>query len=309
MRKPIFIALSAAMLGACVGNVDGTGPTGDDGTTGGSARAQFDSDVAPLLTAKCASCHVGNEADQQLDGRSRFLGATGVATYYDTIVADRAVNGGWDSSSATLVTKGPHEAPAWWTDTEKATIVSWLVAEAAERGIDTGPVVTNPGVPVNTSARGLEMAWAACLSVSQTEYASTKAYDVANMNSSNGRCNSCHSPGGAGGAYWGPKSENGMDNWLNMLGKWQQEVFITGVFQAQAQPTNPVTYKMAVASSKICAKGTEQDNNLGTHPSFNCMQTVNGQKPLDNLNAFLGLIETKVNTAGACPTPAFAPPS
>src|SRR5262245_29465500 len=204
MRNQTFLAALAAMaLGACVGGIQGM-PGGDD--TGGSARALFDNNVAPKLTAKCASCHVGPE----ISSTNMFLGPDGLSSYYDTLVNDRAVNGGFDPTAAALLTKGLHEGPEW-TEPEKQVITEWLLAEQAERGVDT----STPTGPSNTSARGASMAFAACLSVSLTEYQTTEAYQVANMQSDRGRCYSCHEPGGSGGAYWGRAN-----NYEDMLGKW-----------------------------------------------------------------------------------------
>jgi len=290
MRNQFFAAVAAFALGACVGGIEGM-PGGDD-TTGQSARQLFDSTVPPKLTAKCASCHVGPETSST----NMFLGPDGLSSYYTTLTNDRAVNGGFDPAAATILTKGMHEGPEW-TAQEKQVITTWLLAEQAERGVDTTPPPT--GGPTNTTARGAEMSFAACLSVSLTEYNTTAAYEVANMNSERGRCYSCHEPGGAGGAYWGRAN-----NYEDMLGKWQEEVFFTGAFQAQLQPDN--TYKIAAADSKICNKGLEKDNNLGTHPSFDCQQ--NNGTNLQNLKTFVDQMNTKL-AGGGCPAPAFKTPS
>jgi hypothetical protein len=156
-----------------------------------------------------------------------------------------------------------------------------------------------PVGPSNTTARGAEMAFAACLSVSLTEYNDTQAYQIANMNTDRGRCYSCHEPGGAGGAYWGR-----LNNYEDMLGKWQEEVFFIGAFQPQLQANN--TYTIAAAENKICAKGQEKDNSLGTHPSFDCQQ--NNGTNLQNLKTFVDQMNTKLGAAG-CPAPAFKAPT
>ena len=140
------------------------------------------------------------------------------------------------------------------------------------------------------------------MSVSQTEYTSTQAYMIANMNTEDGRCYSCHEPGGAGGAYWGIAN-----NYLTMLQKWQTELFITGAFEATATTSGSSTvYKMAVAQQKICNKGTELQNNTGTHPTFDCNQTVGGVQPLQTLATFATQVQAKAD-AGTCPPPAFSP--
>jgi cytochrome c553 len=304
MRNKMSLAAVAAatLLGACVGGIEPMPtPGGDDGVdpppTSGTAREIFDADVKPLLTLRCASCHVGPNTSPT----NMFLGPDGESSYYTALENDRAVVGGWVATSATLLTKGVHLGPAW-TSAEAAKVTAWLDAELQERDIPTDPGPTDPGTPSNTSARGASMAFAACLSVSQAEFTATQAYQVANLNSENGRCYSCHEPGGAGGAYLGRAN-----NYLDMFNKWQEELFFIGVFQPQIQAGSPPTYKIAAAESKICNKGKEKENNLGTHPAFNCQQ--NGGVALNNLKTFIQQVETKLNTPGACPTPGFKPPA
>ena len=309
MRNQTLFASLALMLGACVGGIDmpgtgsGSGSGSDPGTT---PRAEFDADVAPLVGAKCAACHVGPETSPT----NMFLGQSQTNdSFYNGITNDRAINGGFSPGAASILTKGAHEGPAW-SGTEAQAISSWLEAEAAVRGPDgggggsgSGSGSGSGGGSPNLSADGAEQQWAACMSISQTEYTNTQAYMIANMNSDNGRCYSCHEPGGAGGAYWGKDN-----NYLTMLQKWQEQVFITGAFQASAQPTSPVTYKMITAQSKICAKGQEKNNGSGTHPAFDCNQTVGGVQPLQTLEQFRVMVQAKAD-AGTCPAPAFAPPT
>ncbi len=302
--QTLFASVALAMLGACVGGIDM--PTGGGSNTGSNdttARQQFDSTVAPLLVSnRCAGCHVGPETG----ATNMFLGtANSNDSFYAGITNDRAINGGFRAGAASLLTKGVHEGPAWQA-ADVTTISAWLSAEAAERG-DDGGGGSNTGsgtvIQPNLSVRGAEQQWAACMSISQTEYMSTKAYAIADMQTENGRCYSCHEPGGAGGAYWGRNNQ-----YLDMLTKWQEEVFITGAFQAQTQQTSPISYKMLVASNKICSKGKEQDNSSGTHPKFDCNQNVDGVVVLDAMASFATMVQAKADS-GACPTPAFVDPS
>jgi cytochrome c553 len=313
-NQTLLAALALAMFSACVGGIEmpgtGGGGGGDDGSGApSSARTLFNSTVYPLLStpqsatdAACSSCHVGPETS----ATNMYLGQSQDSdSFYNGITNDEAINGDYNPAAANLLLKGVHEGPAW-TSANAMTIATWLNAEAAARGITppTGGGTGSSG-PANPdlTAIGAEEQWAACLSISTTIYQSTKAYSIANMESDNGRCYSCHEPGGAGGAYWGIDN-----NYLTMLSKWQQEVFITGPFQAQVQNTNPVTYQMAVAQEKICDKGMEQANNEGTHPSFDCTQTVGGVQPLTALQSFTTMVQAEI-AAGSCPTPAFADPN
>lgn len=299
MRNQVFATVAMALLGACVGGIDNGNMTGggDDDGSGGTAQAMFASTVAPLLTAKCAGCHVGPETS----ATNMFLGADGASSYYTTLTNDRAVNGGFDASAATILSKGAHEGPAWTSD-ESAKITAWLGAELKARGTAIPP--TGGTGPNLASANGASMAFVGCMqsTASMTDYTTLQAYQVANLNTEDGRCFSCHSPGGAGGQYLG------IDNkYLDMYAKWQQAVFFTGVFQAQLQ-TATNTYKIGTAETKICAKGKEKTNGLGTHPTFDCTQ--NNKTALTNLAKFATVVQARVDAKDpTCAAAAFATPT
>ena len=287
MRNQMLLAAVASALIGCVGGIEDSTPPDPDPDPDPTAtpRDQFNSKVMPLLAA-CQGCHVGPITSPT----NPFLGETlgSQDGYYAALEKDRGVTGGWDAAAATMLTKGAHEGRAW-TPAEAQTITAWLTAEQMVRGVDTTP--TPPGTP-NTSARGAMMQWAQCLSVSLAEYEATQAYTVSNMGSENGQCQQCHYAGAAGLLLL----NNGQRE--KMLGHWQEEVFLQGVFTARIQPTTPATYKMEAAETKFCNKGLEKENNLGTHPSFNCNQ--NG---LTRLKEFTTQVQAKLD-AGACGTPA-----
>jgi mono/diheme cytochrome c family protein len=300
MRNQMLAAVAMALLAACVGGIDtSNNGNGDDDTPapGASARQIFDSQVAPLLSAKCATCHVGPETS----ATDMFLGPDGPSSFYTTLSADRAIVGNFNPDSATILLKGAHEGPPWTTD-EKTKITTWLQAELTARGTtDPGPVTGNPGA----TARGAEMAFAGCMTAaaSLTDYTTLKPYQVANLQTGQGRCNSCHSPGGAGGQWLGTTPNN---TYTDMFAKWQEEVFFTGVFQAQIQPDN--TYKISSADLKICNKGKEKANSLGNHPPFDCQQ--NNGVALAALKSFATAVQGRVDAHDAtCATPAFATPT
>lgn len=299
MRNQLLVSVAMAMLGACVGGIEPT--TGGDDVQSGMARQMFDSSVAPLLTAKCATCHVGPE----ISATNMFLGPNGASSYYSTLTNDRAVNGNFSPAAAMILLKGAHEGPVW-TSSEAATITAWLQQELKERG--GAPVDPGPGTSSNTTPRGAEMAFVGCMKApaSITDYAATgtQAYQIALLNTQQGRCYSCHSPGGAGGQWLGISNDKTAQDL--MYAKWQQEVFFTGVFQAQIQPDN--TYKIAAAETKICNKGKEKTNSLGTHPTFDCAQ--NNSAGLTNLKAFAAAVQGRVDAKDpTCAAPAFAMPT
>jgi cytochrome c553 len=303
MRNQLLVTVAMTMLGACVGGIDSMPPGGGDDTppSGQTARQMFDSTVAPLLTAKCASCHVGPETSST----NMFLGPDGVSSYYTTLTNDRAVNGNFNAAAAEILLQGMHQGPAW-ASSEAATITAWLNQELKERG--GAPVTPGPGTNPNTTPRGAEMAFVGCMNApaAMTAYTATgtQAYQIAQLNTQQGRCYSCHSPGGAGGQWLG--IANTAATQMLMYGKWQQEVFFTGVFQAQIQPDN--TYKIAAADTKICNKGKEKAESLGTHPTFDCTQ--NNSTGLNNLKAFATLVQGLVDNKDAtCGPAAFAAPT
>jgi putative hemolysin len=302
MRNLLLAPVAMALFGACVGGIDSP-PAGDDDQPpppATTARQLFDQNVSPLLAVKCIGCHVGSETSTT----NMFLGPDGMASFYSTLVNDRAVNGGYDPAAATILLKGAHEGPAW-TASEATKISDWLKAELTERG-PQGPAGPPTG---NTSARGASMAFVACMAISADDYKTTQAYQVANLNTQNqGRCSSCHSPGGAGGQWLGTSPiVNNAATYTDMLGKWQEEVFFTGVFQAQLQADK--SYKIAAADNKICSKGKEKQLNLGTHPQFDCTQ--NNSTALNNLKAFVTKVQAKVDAGSVgCTMPAaFLPPT
>jgi hypothetical protein len=293
MRNQVILAAVAmALFGACVGGIDM--PPGGDDDTGGNARQMFDQTVLPLMRAKCASCHVGPE----VSATNMFLGPDGESSFYTTLVADRAVNGGFDPAAATILLKGAHDGPAWTTP-EADKIAAWLRAEFKVRGSELPEVP--PNTPNNASARGASMAFVACMKVSLADFTTLQAYQIANMNTNQqGRCYSCHN-GGAGGQHLSISNQ-----YKDMHAKWQEEVFFTGVFQAQIQVDR--TYKIVPAQTKICNKGREKDNNLGTHPEYDCAQ--NNNTALLNLGKFVTKVQGMVDARDPlCGAPAFAPPT
>jgi hypothetical protein len=309
MRISLLLSsLAVGLLGACLPSMGtspgGTAPGSDLGGNGGTSanETEFITKVVPVFSSQGCSnqgCHIGPQSDQYA-----YLGdnASDPDNMYVTLTDDQAVVGDFSPTSALLVTKGAHEGPAL-TAANQAIISQWLTDEATARGLTTtggggGGGMTPP--PSGATATAAEMQWAACLSTTAagSAYDSTQVWQIANMESSQGQCYSCHAPGGAGGAYWDT-------NQKTMLEQWETQTFITGPFQVSLSSTG--TYSMISGESRICAKGQEQNNGDGTHPSFDCQQTVGGVQPMQALDTFVQDIQTLENTAGACPAPAFGP--
>jgi hypothetical protein len=165
---------------------------------------------------------------------------------------------------------------------------------------ETPPVIPDPEAGAR-SARTAMMMFASCMSVSLAEYHTTKAYQIATMSTQqSGSCLSCHGNGGSGICL------STTNSYMDMLAAWQQKVCFTGLFTPQLQPD--LTYKIVAAETKLCNKGNEKANSLGTHPAFNCQQ--NNSTALNALKAFAALVQAKVDSNDpSCPTPpACAPP-
>jgi len=287
MRTIQLSAAFAMALGsaACVGNLQTGGPTGGDDTTNESAaRQQFESDVSPMLQANCSGCHAGPLDQQPL----KYLGATGATGYYDAIVAEPSVTGGFDPALANMVNKGPHDngAAPGWTDDQKATITDWLLAEADERGISTQPP-PDPGTTTPTTSREALAQWSACMNID--DWNSSQVYTWAQKGSERGQCMSCHNQG-AGGFY-----ASNDPNQMYMMN--QYEIFITTFFTAAPKSvTDPSQgYQVLVNEEKIRLKS----NTVG-HPSFN----PDGGNQMQYLYDFYNLTQARL-AAGQCPPAGF----
>src|SRR5438552_11093050 len=108
MRINLLLAsVAMGMLAGCL--PDMTQPPNPNPGPTGSARDDFNANVEPIMSAKCAGCHVGAETS----ATNMFLGQQNtVDSHYNGIVNDRAINGGFDAASASLLSKGQHEGPA-----------------------------------------------------------------------------------------------------------------------------------------------------------------------------------------------------
>jgi len=302
MRTSLLLSsVAVGLLGGCLpsmGDGSTTGPGSNLGGNGGTSanETEFITKVIPALQSQaCTGCHVGPATDTYT-----YLGTTtDPDDEYVNITDDQAVVGDFSSTSALLVTKGAHEGPAL-TAANQAIIAQWLSDEAAARGLSGGGSGGGSSAPPvgGASATASEEQWASCLGTAAagSAYESTGVWEIANMESSQGQCYSCHAPGGAGGAYWD-------NNKLTMLEQWQTQTFITGPFQVSLSAAG--TYSMTSGESRICAKGQEQNNGDGSHPSFDCTQTVGGVQVMTALDTFTTDVQTLESTAGACPAPAF----
>ncbi len=200
MNRAIAVALSLVALGAaalfvvalggCLAGVATSqqapqdpqpSPTPANPTPAAStAKTDFDTDVAPILSANCAACHAGTGTTVGPD----YLG-TGPSDFYGKLVADpRMVNN--TPAASLLITQGAHEGPAF-TTAQGAAVLTWLTAETTERAN-----LPNPPPALNLGARKLQQ-FAACMTFS--DFKATGLSDLPNQNTNVGNCKTCHSIG------------------------------------------------------------------------------------------------------------------
>ncbi len=296
----------STLLAACLpGPPTGTGPNPNPNPGGGSgsnAEAEFLSNVAPMLdTQGCATagCHIGAEND----GTYHFLGQTvgDHEGYYNAILTQPQVYGGGDgnfnSTTALIVTKGPHESPTWWSPSQLTTIEQWLTDEAKARTQVNPPNPTGTTtVPGGQSADTAMAQWAACLTTAAagSAYLSTQVYPLSQMESTSGRCEACHDPGM-------PAGEALLNDPTQELTAWETAA---GVLTAVALQDSGSGYMMIPADSRFLDKSMELDNGDGTHPSFIWPQPVNDVDMGQALATFVADVN-QILLAGQCPAPGY----
>ena len=179
------------------------GPAGP-GPGNPAARAFFDANVAPALTRECASCHDASQPGLGPD----FLGLA-AGEYYPRLKADTRLVGTTPAASL-LFTKGAHEGPAWSSD-GGAAVSAWITMEAGGgtggAGGGTGGTGGTGGAGGNgvggTVDAGLD-AFGRCMSLPVWNI--TGMPDLAQQNTTQGRCFACHSTG-TGGAFLAESSD------------------------------------------------------------------------------------------------------
>lgn len=287
MRTPSLTALVLALgSAACVGGLEPIGDDDPEPTTLG--RQQFESTVSPLLTAACAGCHTGTLDSTPL----KFLGDAGAGGYYDAVVADVSVVGGFDPGLATLILKGEHAGGSAraFTEQERATITEWLLTEAEERGIELDPTPDPSPTGTPTTSREALAQFSACMSID--DWLTSRIYEWADKGSDRGVCSSCHSDG-AGGFY-----ANSDDALMFEMNRY--EIFLTTFFAAApVDITDPsLGYQVIVNENKLRAKA-----NAAGHPQYN----PDGGNAMLELRAFFDLTQGRI-AAGSCPPPGFPEP-
>lgn len=291
-RNTLFATAFVTLLGAgCVGDLQ---PTGDDDGDDDPlpeekslGRQAYDSMVAPIMV-NCSGCH------QTGGSGTPFLGGAATTDDYDSLtgVGFRVIIGDFNPAQAPLLTYGQsatHSGPEF-SAAQAATVESWLVQEAMDRGIDISGTPP-PGPSGTVSSRQALAKFAACMVVGDWQDNNMGSWN--NKGSNNGNCSNCHAETGAGGFYTSNSS-------TTMFEMNRTELFIRAFFTTQpVDPTNPMSDFMVVPNMpKLMAKGSGQG---GQHPNYNVNE--NDQYFL-RLNAFYTATQARL---ASCTAPAVFP--
>jgi hypothetical protein len=217
MRRSFQVALLTTLMGGCLGSYGdptGQGPGPGPSMPGESGESMFNRTVAPLMQARCQTCHGSNLSAVDPD----FLGAS-TDEFYDTIAAYTSSTACPDGpclitfpESSILVTKGVHTGGTiyWWTPSEQTTVETWLAYEVERRDLTPpeDPCIEDPTLPecgpggVSNRPRTVPEAFvrfAACMSYDEWLLGpgnddAEDRYDlaIAWSNTNGGLCNGCH---------------------------------------------------------------------------------------------------------------------
>lgn len=149
----VGLALAAATMAACAGEITFPGPGGDtEDPAVTAAKAKFASDVKPVLDGFCGACHTGmpniDFMNPTPDVRDNMLAWTGLVNLSAP-------------TQSSLLSKGAHSGPALTPD-QSAVMLDWIELEAVAAGgepaevVETDRITPQPGVNVvDLSAIGL----------------------------------------------------------------------------------------------------------------------------------------------------------
>jgi hypothetical protein len=209
MRTLLALIASVGLVG-CVGDVsdmpgpqdnpntqqDDKNPAGGDLT---AAKMAFDSNVYPILNAKCSgnACHAQTGMGATL---TKFV-ATNAADGHKIATEYTALVGNFASSAAPVLTyiKGRNHNAATYTTDEESKIVAWLDLEVAARN-GQGGGSTNPtgGETLSQATERVLSAFAGCMTKTDFD-AANMAQEWGGMNCQNNQeCDNCHNNGAEG---------------------------------------------------------------------------------------------------------------
>lgn len=266
------------------GATDGGIPPGPS-----SAKPQFDSDVKPILAAKCGNtaCHGGTGTNPPMFAVGPDM-YTSILNYADLLFP------GFDKNNALLITKvvpGPHNATTFTPD-EVTKIGNWLDAEKSSRS----------GMPtVSPREKALE-AFSGCMTLTDwnNEGVAT-AWAQKRTDTNNTACQQCHVNGQD---FLATQDSTRMFNILstqaNPFGGWFLEMYFT-----VDQTTDPANPKVVINHDFI--------NNAATgmyqHEKFTIETDRGGATPSAYTRLMNFYNDTMAHmTAGTCGAPKLGTP-
>ncbi|MEM6729925.1 MAG: hypothetical protein AAF658_00125 [Myxococcota bacterium] len=266
------------------GGGNGTGGGNGDGTGGGNgggnnnntppapvvtpeeALAAFETDVVPIMNAKCAICHAGATA-----AGPAFLGLDETEFYTSLINDPLYVNENPDDSL--LLTYPIHAGPLSIFDVDEHDLVlAWLQLEAIVRfappppppgptpPVDPGnppppPPAPNPVAAPTTLSEGLARL-GACMSL--VEWDATGMGDVHNQGTAQGTCAVCHAAG-LSGTYL---SEDSTDTFERSIARPYILKFVTGTVDVNGD------FAGLLPNLRFIDKGVEACDQQPCHPAY-----------------------------------------
>jgi hypothetical protein len=246
-----------------------------------SAKPQFDSDVAPILAAKCGNtaCHGGTGTNPPMFAVGPDM-YTSILNYADLLFP------GFDKTNALLITKimpGPHNATTYTAD-ELTKINNWLDAEKASRS----------GMPTVSAREKLLEAFSGCMT--QTDFDKegvASAWANKRTDTNNTACQQCHINGQD---FLANSDSMRMFNILstakNPYGGWFLEMYFT-----VDQTTDPANPKVVINDDFIKQAAT----GMYQHEKFDLTTDRGGQTPSAYTRLMSFYTDTMAHmTAGTC---------
>ncbi|KAB2910299.1 MAG: hypothetical protein F9K40_02945 [Kofleriaceae bacterium] len=290
-----YLLAAALFAGGCVGDLtpvadddgdDDVTPDAGGGGGGGLARQMFESDVFPILSAKCgAGCHLTTSASSTPFVAAAVGTAYVTATGFDSVVGNYTTTG---AAMYTLLVPGPHQARTFTAD-EQMKVSAWLAQEVTERSGGGGGEDPPPTeeTPAQATAR-LISEWSGCLKLEDFT-ALNFGPSWANKGSNQGNCEQCHSTGAYG--FKAADDNTGMYETLSTNKYYMMAYFAVDI----SDLANP---KMVPNFTNFQRVGLRQVPHQ-EHPSFNTNLNDNAMQKLQQLYD----LTMGYKTAGTCGTP------
>jgi hypothetical protein len=210
MRAVLLAAIASIGLVGCVGELNTAGGDDDDGSGSGSgmmppgsgkAKMLFDSNVYPVMAAKCIACHSAAGPIGNLSGFVHPDASKG----WETVNGVTAAVGSWAPTTAPVLGKvnvvGGHEGQSYSMD-EINKITDWLNEEVIWRNGGGGGSGSGSGTGGETPAQAsqrLLAAWSGCMTKTNFDATPAMANAWGNLTANNNqRCSNCHASGDGG---------------------------------------------------------------------------------------------------------------